>query len=780
MAQDPSLVNPAPEGEPELIGPSPGVSGTHFGYGLGDLSGEEYNPNLSPWQWRGYAGDPGIADRMVREDSVCAAVGLVITKPLESATWTIPDVSTDPKDEEIGDFLRYAFFEAPRQTWRGRLSQILSFALRGLYMEEPVYRLETSGPWKGKIVVDRFAPRLPRTIDEWVMDTEERLQGIRQVDYAGGRIPGMLRTNKAGFTGLCRYTFQQYGNNWEGRGLLRPLYRPYKIRQDAWRRWAIAMERWSTGIPVMEGVPPAYLDKHRDNITTILKNLKGHSKSYAYTPTGATIKLLGPNGQGVSIVKDAIDACAAEMAIGTLTMLLMLGRETGTYNLGEVQRGTLADAFQSIAKQVCEVNHHGTDGIPGVLQSLVRINFGPDVDVPPLSVSGIADLSPKEVFDTIASGGAAETGFKAQQGDNAYWRSAFNMEPPEETDEEEPPEVQDPEPPATETHSAELHTHSCTFAVVRPDPDQSFTTWRELTDGERFVNWTALQSTHDNLGQSAGAVVLDHERRMIDAYLPELMGAVESGDPDAVQEVEVPGVESLIDDLIGVGERAAAKGYAAVAEEYRRQQLGLPAFPEQSDEAMAAIGRRLVLLQGDDDESPFPGAEPTGVSGADASYADIPQELEGTSLADIIAGYSKQVATWVADRIRSQGVAVALSQVQSGSPDEAAIRQALEDMSSPSALATAGIVSTASISTGRAVAGDIAKGLELFKGAAYSAVLDANTCQPCRETDRRFNEEAGGLDIAKGEDKTWRPPNSLCKGRGKCRCAIFYTYKTEV
>lgn len=750
--------------------------GTTYGYGFGSLSGEEYNPNLAPMLWRGYASDKGIADRMMREDSVCAAVGLIITKPLESASWTIQEVSEDPKDQAVADFCRAALFELPRETWRSRLSQILNFALVGFHLEEPVYRVATEGDWKGKVIVDRFAPRLPSTVHEWMMDTEERLQGVIQVNYAGGRVPTPLLTSKAGYCGLMRYSFQQLGNNWEGRGLLRALYRPYMMRRDAWLRWAIAVERWSTGIPVMEGVPSALLDSYGPKIETMLQNLRGHGKSWAYTPEGATIKMLGPDAGGGAMVKELIQECASEMAIGTLTMLLMLGRDTGTYNLGEVQRGTLADAFQSIAKQVIEVHNHGTDGVPGILESLVRMNYGPNVAVPQLIVTGIADLTPLEVYKAVASG----SGFvQPHEGDDAFFREAFNMAAPLE------PDGQPTEPnPATEDDGGEAdpfdgladHGHSHNLAArFKPDPDQAFTTWRALTPTERFVDWVSLEAQQDNLADDAGAIVLQHQRRMIDDYLDLLEPLIASGDSEGIGDLAVPGVEALTADLFQVAEAANAKGYASVASEWRRQEDGLPAFPSAAD--LSAQGGRVLLAEGD--ELPFPGAEASGTTGATANPERMPDSLDGRSTTDLLWGFSGQVSAWVADRIRSAGTTQGLSQVQSDTVDMGAISAAMDALSTPRALAQAGTVSTASFATGRSVAGQVAEESGLVRSAFYSAVLDGATCQPCRETDAKYGEPPDGQGLSGAEIKRFRPPLYMCQGRNLCRCAQIFVFKTE-
>ena len=784
MSIERSLVDPAPApDEQDLTGSPLGVVGTTYGYGFGSLSGEEYNPNLAPMLWRGYAADKGIADRMMREDSVCAAIGMIITKPLESASWTIQPVSDEPIDLEVADFCRAALFKLPRETWRSRLSQILNFPLVGFHLEEPVYRLQTDGDWKGKIIVDRFAPRLPNTVDEWMMDTEERLQGVGQVNYAGGIVPTPLRTSKAGFTGLMRYSFQQLGNNWEGRGLLRALYRPYMMRRDAWLRWAIAVERWSTGIPVMEGVPSSLLDSYGPQIETMLQNLRGHGKSWAYTPDGATIKLLGPDAGGGSLVKDLINECASEMAIGTLTMLLMLGRDTGTYNLGEVQQGVLADAFQSIAKTVCEVHNHGTDGVPGILESLVTMNFGPNVEVPDLIVTGIADLTPLEVFKAIASGGSS--GFiQPHKGDDAFFREAFNMAAPLEPDGEdiepepevEPESKEDEEPEADAPFDRGHQAHSIELAaVVRPDPNQSFTTWRELTKTERFVDWGSLERQQNNLAEDAGAIVLRHQRLMIDRYMPLLMQQIEALDPAGVQELEVPGGDALTADLMEVAERANAKGYASVASEWRRQEDDLPVFPEAS-ELVALAGQTVQLA---DEPLPFPGATASGTTGATANPFGMPQDLNGQSVAAILLAYSSHMTTWITERIKSTGVTLGLSQIQSGIADQAAIEQSLDDLSAARATSQAGTVSTASFSTGRSVAGQVAEDAGLVRSVFYSAVLDFNTCMPCRETDAKHGEPPQGQGLTGDEIQQFRPPLYLCKGRNLCRCAQVFVFKGE-
>tara|TARA_R100000664_G_scaffold11263_1_gene18366 strand:+ start:16781 stop:19591 length:2811 start_codon:yes stop_codon:yes gene_type:complete len=384
-----------PPKEPAPYEISLGTSGTAFWNG--DIE-DEYNPDLTPKKWRGIGGDHGIVSRMRREDSVIAAVERAMKLPILSATWQIePGKEGDPeRNREIAEFIHEALFVHNRDSWRGFLEQALDYLTFGFMLFERIYKLidDPKDKYHGHITLSHLAPRMPWTVDRWIVsnDYSERLSGIIQVDQAGTPINRMIPAWK-----LVRLTYQQAGQNFEGRSSLRAAYRPYFIRRKAWKLWGIGLERWAVPTPIATIRETSY-SSFKTQISKALQSLRTNDKGRIVLPDSVKLDSYSPKSgmDPSSFLKET----AYEIVMSTLTNFLMTGRETGTQSLGKEQASFLSQSLSAITDQISEVLSDGTDGYPGVIKQLVDFNFPNVRDYPKLVCSSVGE---KDAIELIAS-----------------------------------------------------------------------------------------------------------------------------------------------------------------------------------------------------------------------------------------------------------------------------------------------------------------------------------------------------------------------------------------
>ena len=393
---------PAPK-DAEAYERSVGQTGTAFW--SGQLNEEEYNNDLTPRQWRGYGGSHGIADRMRREDSVVAAVERAIKLPILSSTWGVQPAEHGDAEQNrrVAEFIEAALFEHNRDSWRGWLEQALDYLVFGFMLFERVYKEvdDPSSEWFGYVTLDHLAPRMPWTVDSWIIDNTrgERLTAVAQVNYAGMPSGYPIPAWK-----LVRLTYQQSGSNFEGRSALRAAYRPYFIRRKAWKLWAIGLERWAVPTPIATIRETSY-GAFKNQVAKALQSLRTNDKGRVVIPDSVELDSYSPKSNLDPSV--FLKETAYEIVMSTLTNFLMTGRETGTQSLGKEQASFLSQSLTAITDQIAEVLSDGTDGYPGVIRQLVDLNFPGVESYPKLVCSSVGERDVVEMIDAMNKAAAA-------------------------------------------------------------------------------------------------------------------------------------------------------------------------------------------------------------------------------------------------------------------------------------------------------------------------------------------------------------------------------------
>lgn len=343
-------------------------------------------------------------ERMLRSDASVSEAVEHIVAPVRNATWDIEPASDDPEHLEHAAMVRAAYFDWPSQPFSEYLDTALDYLPFGYQVFETVFQVverelsyddpnrpdsKVTVPARQYLTWRRFAHRLNSTIYKWNMDDGE-LASVTQQVFDDGRyeevpIPADL---------LVVYTNRKRGDDFTGKSLIRPAFKPWSMKEIVEKVAVASVERFGMGVPV------AYLPEGKDNdsalvarMEAILKNLRSGQFSYAVLPfpkalgqstggQGGLVEILSPSGSPPDFTK-LLDYLRGEIKGAVLARFAELGHgSTGARATGDVQSEVWRAAVHAAATYVCDVNDNA-------IRRLVDRNYQGVSAYPRLVVSDI-------------------------------------------------------------------------------------------------------------------------------------------------------------------------------------------------------------------------------------------------------------------------------------------------------------------------------------------------------------------------------------------------------
>jgi hypothetical protein len=339
--------------------------------------------------------------RMNNEDSRVASLLEAISLPIRSTAWRIkpngaPDEVTEfvsrnlnvPIDgeDEVTDGGR----RRGRFSWDDHLSEVASPVLQyGHAVFEQTYRPRNQDPdGKGRFWLKKLSARPQWTIWRFFVDLDGGLNYIEQfappfpvgthqvLTSAYVQTPPPIPINR-----LVVYTRNKRPGWWQGSSILRSAYKHWLLKDKLLRIEAAAAERNGMGIPV--GTASQANDQVEVNkMEAAARALRGGINAGLGLAAGQVMELLGVSGN-LPDLRQAINGHDQAIALSGLAHFLNLTGKGGSYALASVLQDPFIQAVQAYAQSICNItNAH-------VVEDLVDINFGLDVNAPLLSFDPI-------------------------------------------------------------------------------------------------------------------------------------------------------------------------------------------------------------------------------------------------------------------------------------------------------------------------------------------------------------------------------------------------------
>ena len=357
-----------------------GITGTQLSGGM--ISGYERNAQLTGLNWVKEAED------MLRTDPVVRRSWHMLRQTLLSATWRFEASSEDPLCEELARFGNEAYgFDGyagqMAQSWEEQLSYLLEFVPLGYRYAEEIYKVGPDYEGKTRVWLDLYADREPSAHLKWLSRDNQQLDGVIQHVVGVGKTPEPIPSNK-----LLLLTLNRTGSNFEGSGMLRPVWWWWRTKQKVSNLMCVGLDRWAIPTPrvkvdrsvaEMQGLTDSDINAMIDEAEAQAQAFLSAEQSYlidnpvvSFDQYAATPNLYA---QGPL---DIIRECDNQISQAFLAQFANLGiTDTGARSVGEVH----LSVFRRAAINLCDLVASAVSGIDrrggGTIGRLIRWNYGP-------------------------------------------------------------------------------------------------------------------------------------------------------------------------------------------------------------------------------------------------------------------------------------------------------------------------------------------------------------------------------------------------------------------
>jgi len=315
---------------------------------------DEYNADL-----KGISG-LRIYDRMRRSDPAIRSAMRILKTPVKGGTFFVVEGEDTKEGKEIAAFVEKALFNMEKG-----FSQFLHEALLmlefGYYFFEKVWeRREVNG--EQRITLKKLAPRHPLRVHEWLFDKNSNPKRVRMsVDAGHGGIVE-IPANK-----LVIVTYDEEDSNIFGISVLRSAYKPWYLKENAYRIDAIQKERHATGIPIVK-LPMGVSAAQKEIAKELARNLRTNHSAFAALPNGWEVEFLKLDGRPVSALETA-DHHSAMIFLNILAQSVWMGTTSSSGN----DATELMDLFYRSAQEVANIIVEAIN--KQIIPELVRYNW---------------------------------------------------------------------------------------------------------------------------------------------------------------------------------------------------------------------------------------------------------------------------------------------------------------------------------------------------------------------------------------------------------------------
>lgn len=666
-----------------MVTPSAGGTGSQI------LTEDDYNQDLTGTKLY------DEIDRMRRSDSQIKAALSVIKLPLMSSDWHIEAASEEEADVKVAQWIEDHLLDGLVHSWDFNLRHMLLHLDMGVMPFELVWEMLDDPDFNRPLMtlVD-LAPRMPRTVIEWQLDDQGRLTGIKQqVQAKDVTIPAEK---------LIVFVNEQEGANYRGTSILRAARKDWLLKERAQKTNAIAIEKRSAGVDVatLKDGNASNAAGKKDAAERALMGVRVHERAYFLETDDVSYRVQGIEG---AILDPLPTIKYHDLMIlrGVLAEFLAMGGDgSGSLAMHRDKSSFFLMALGGMAKAITgPINRE-------LIPRIVAANFPEITEMPELvhgrldrrDVAGLAEALAKLIpIGAIGSDPGIEDEL----------RDLLELPEAKETEEQ--------------------------LRLTRRERMSAKT--REMaprTAAEKVPDFVAmvggLDRTENNIVKSYKPI----QDRQIAKMVDEAMKAILAGDPERLENINVPFKNDASDAFSKPLEGLYRQGQSEVKKEFAKMGSGVPV-------------RAVDPLDPTDDDA----------------------------VKIWLRARSKAIASSLAERLRGAMLRHGLDMIKRGQTDPGILISKLTVLSDRDIKREAAQSVSEALNLGRdSVA---TQNQELIKAVEYSAIMDDGTCGPCGVLDgTTFEFGSAAMQAA-------QPPYRNCSGFGnpRCRCVYIFTLETE-
>ena len=356
-----------------------GISGTQLS---GGVIAKESNAQLTGLNW------VQEAEEMLRTDPIVRRSWHMLRQTLLSASWRFePGVEGDLLAEELARYANecWGFDGHSGQmitSWEDQLSYLFEFVPVGYRYAEEVYRVGPDSTGKVRVWLSHYADREPSAHSRWLSRDDQHLDGVMQNVVGGGKVPEPIPANK-----LLLLTLNRTGSNFEGVGMLRPVWWWWRTKQRVSNLMCVGLDRWAVPTPkvVVDRAVAEQIGLTDGDIDAMIDDAESQAQAFisaeqSYLVENSAVKFdtyaATPNLYADGPI-NIITKCDSQIAAAFLAQFADLGNtETGARSVGEIHlsvfRRAAINLCDLVASQVSGVDRRGG----GTIGRLIRWNYG--------------------------------------------------------------------------------------------------------------------------------------------------------------------------------------------------------------------------------------------------------------------------------------------------------------------------------------------------------------------------------------------------------------------
>lgn len=354
-----------------------GITGTNLGGGY--ISGVEYNYQLQGKQWT------LECNEMLRTDPIIRRSWNVLKHTLLSAKFVFkPGIEGDATSEELARFANECFgldgYSGMMSTsLETQLRYILEFLPLGWRYVEETYYIANDYLGRPKVWLKEYEDRLPESHQRWLTKDYQTLAGVVQNMVNVTPLP--IPSNK-----IALFTLDQQGSNFEGLGLLRPVWYYWQLKQRTANLLSIAANRWAVPTPkIVIDRSVAEQNGYSDaDISQMIEDASSQAQAYISQEQGFLVEnsvvkfetygdgTLNPDG-ALKIITE----CDNQISSSFLSQFMNLGiSDTGSRAVGEIHLSVFRRSCINYLDLVCGVINGQDRAGGGTIGRLVKWNYG--------------------------------------------------------------------------------------------------------------------------------------------------------------------------------------------------------------------------------------------------------------------------------------------------------------------------------------------------------------------------------------------------------------------
>ena len=356
-----------------------GISGTQLS---GGVIAKESNAQLTGLNW------VQEAEEMLRTDPIVRRSWHMLRQTLLSASWRFePGVEGDLLAEELARYANECWGldgHAGQMvtSWEDQLSYLFEFVPVGYRYAEEVYRVGPDSTGKVRVWLSHYADREPSAHSRWLSRDDQHLDGVMQNVVGGGKVPEPIPANK-----LLLLTLNRTGSNFEGVGMLRPVWWWWRTKQRVSNLMCVGLDRWAVPTPkvVVDRAVAEQIGLTDGDIDAMIDDAEAQAQAFisaeqSYLVENSAVKFdtyaATPNLYADGPI-NIITKCDSQIAAAFLAQFADLGNtETGARSVGEIHlsvfRRAAINLCDLVASQVSGVDRRGG----GTIGTLIRWNYG--------------------------------------------------------------------------------------------------------------------------------------------------------------------------------------------------------------------------------------------------------------------------------------------------------------------------------------------------------------------------------------------------------------------